>query len=189
MLVLQGHVEVLFVYQSSLRQRKAQLSNLRLWLWFLLILDYDGDCVGYLVQTGFKNATIIFKAPCWEMTTQSRHNLGNGHSVLVLTTGFRRSFENSLRPLKTALCSEQVHHRSEGRRQPVYKAAKTEVLKLNEVHLKQISNGHLLVPMNLSSSPSCNFSLHTMCFLTVSSTPCLETGPHKILQTPLIGHC
>ena len=29
----------------------------------------------------------------------------------------------------------------------------------------------------------------TMCFLTVSSKPCLEALTHSILQTPLIGHC
>ena len=28
----------------------------------------------------------------------------------------------------------------------------------------------------------------TMCFLTMSSKPCLETHPHRILETPLIGH-
>ena len=28
-----------------------------------------------------------------------------------------------------------------------------------------------------------------MCFLTVSSRPCLETSPHGILQTPFAGHC
>ena len=29
----------------------------------------------------------------------------------------------------------------------------------------------------------------TMCFLTVSSRPCLETNPHSILRTPFAGHC
>ena len=28
-----------------------------------------------------------------------------------------------------------------------------------------------------------------MCFLTVSSRPCLETSPHSILRTPFSGHC
>ena len=28
-----------------------------------------------------------------------------------------------------------------------------------------------------------------MCFLTVSSRPCLETSPHSILRTPFAGHC
>ena len=28
-----------------------------------------------------------------------------------------------------------------------------------------------------------------MCFLTVSSRPCLETNPHSILRTPRTGHC
>ena len=29
----------------------------------------------------------------------------------------------------------------------------------------------------------------TMCFLTVSSRPCLETTVHSILRTPFVGHC
>ena len=29
----------------------------------------------------------------------------------------------------------------------------------------------------------------SMCFLTVSSRPCLETSPHSILRTPFAGHC
>ena len=29
----------------------------------------------------------------------------------------------------------------------------------------------------------------TVCFLTVSSRPCLETSPHSILRTPFAGHC
>ena len=28
-----------------------------------------------------------------------------------------------------------------------------------------------------------------MCFLTVSSRPCLETSPHSALRTPFAGHC
>ena len=28
-----------------------------------------------------------------------------------------------------------------------------------------------------------------MCFLTVSSRPCLETNPHSTLRTPFAGHC
>ena len=31
--------------------------------------------------------------------------------------------------------------------------------------------------------------VRAMCFLTVSSRPCLETSPHSILRTPFAGHC
>ena len=31
--------------------------------------------------------------------------------------------------------------------------------------------------------------VYTMCFLTVSSRPCLETNPHSTLRTPFAGHC
>ena len=33
------------------------------------------------------------------------------------------------------------------------------------------------------------FALYSMCFLTVSSRPCLETNPPSTLRTPFAGHC
>ena len=35
----------------------------------------------------------------------------------------------------------------------------------------------------------CPVEKKAMCFLTVSSRPCLETSPHSILRTPFAGHC
>ena len=42
---------------------------------------------------------------------------------------------------------------------------------------------------NITPSALKKYSVFLMCFLTVSSRPCLETNPHSILRTPFAGHC
>ena len=50
------------------------------------------------------------------------------------------------------------------------------------------STDSTLLPL-LSARDDATRCMHSMCFLTVSSRPCLETNPHSILRTPFAGHC
>ena len=63
---------------------------------------------------------------------------------------------------------------------------KTQIWPSKQQNMKTLKNQILVATIRVNGM---NVFTWTIRFLTVSSKPCLETLPHRILQTPLAGDC
>ena len=142
-----------------------------------------GETLSFVLQFPGKLAARHFTQipPCISTSNSTRLNQNSftailwefvGPTLLVKSVRFEKRPENNKKiPPRDSAHSGRPKAPAESRRNPA-------------------ESCRLLFATFKVRSPNSNWEkTSSMCFLTVSSRPCLETSPHSTLRTPFAGHC